>query len=115
MTSVKRKKAITRQLHDFKGKFGSVSQLKTQIDTKLGDELPNSSKVWLVSAKDLKVMYEKVNSSCEIFLWVQTCEDSDINPEPSRKKGDKLEDKLRIVLQYTTIKIVGANDSVWYP
>ncbi len=72
MTPVKRKKAITRQLHDFKGKFGSVSQLKTQIDTELGDELPNSSvdvgyfdghqsaKVWLVSAKDLKVMYEKV-------------------------------------------------------
>ena len=65
LTPVKRKKAITRQLHDFKGKFESVSQLKTQIDTELGDELPNSSvdvgyfdgrqsaKVWLVSAKDL--------------------------------------------------------------
>ena len=61
-----------------------------------------SAKVWLVSAKDLKVMYEKANSSCEISLWVQTCEDidaeedSDINPEPSRKKGKQQskEDKL---------------------
>ena len=63
-----------------------------------------SAKVWLVSAKDLKVMYEKANSSCEISLWVQTCEDidaeedSDINPEPSRKKGKQLS-KERINLR----------------
>lgn len=101
-TPVKRKKAITKQLHDFKGKFESISQLKAQLTTELRDELPRnesldvgyfdgrqSLKMWLVSAKDLEGMYEKAKNSCEIFLWVQTCEDTDDDSddaEPSRKK-----------------------------
>ncbi len=52
-------------------------------------ETRQSLKVWVVSAKDLKLMYEKAKNGGEIFLWIQVCEvdenDSD-NPEPKRKK-----------------------------
>ena len=69
---MRRKKAVTRNLHDFSGKFESVSQLKDHIVNELQDELPNdpiidlgyfeksqSLKVWVVSRKDLKLMYDR--------------------------------------------------------
>ena len=85
--------------------------MKEKISEELGDELLHSSvdvgyfdgrqsvKVWLVSAKDLDVMYEKAKTSGEIFLWVQNCEDTDDesdSAEPCRKKGkyQSKEDKL---------------------
>ena len=65
---------VTRQLHDFKGKFSSVLQVKQQILQELRDVLPSSSprlievgyfegrqsmKMWLVSSKDVEAMYRK--------------------------------------------------------
>lgn len=37
---MRRKKRITRQLHDFKDKFESVAQLKAHVIRELKDELP---------------------------------------------------------------------------
>lgn len=49
-----------------------------------------SSRVWLVSTKDLKSMYARAKSNSDIFLWVQACvadddDDSD-DPGPDKKK-----------------------------
>ena len=122
---VRRKKAVTRNLHDFKGRFESVTQLKGCIMSELQGELPDdpmidvgyfetcqSSKVWVVSRKDLKLMYDKAKNGV-IYLWVQVGEgdenDSD-NPEPKSKKRksaksckcQKKEDELEQV--YTKLK-----------
>ncbi len=99
---IKRKKPITRQLHDFHGKFESIAQMKTQITQELKDALPKdcsvdvgyfegrqSSKVWLVSVKDLQLMYHKAKAGGEISLWVQPGEEGDSDsddPEPVKKK-----------------------------
>lgn len=101
LNPVKRKKAVTRQLHDFKGKFETVEQLKEQIIKELSDELPGhpvidvgyfegrqSLKVWIVSLKDLHSLYSKTKSGSEIFLWVQGVEEDNQSSdgEPERKK-----------------------------
>ena len=108
---IRRKKPIIRNLHEFKGKFQTVSQLKSCIMDELHDELPEdpvldvgyfethqSSKVWIVSPKDLEVLYEKVKNGGEICLWIQVCDtdesDSD-NPEPRSKKKKHSESSKR--------------------
>ena len=88
-----RKKATTRQLHDFTGKFSSVLQVKQQIIKELSDILPpsqspdlievgyfegrQSTKIVIVSSKDLDAMYEKltIKKSSEVFLWAENLPD----------------------------------------
>ncbi len=141
LNPVKRKKPITRQVHDFKGKFESVAQLKAQIFKALRDELPKdptadvgyfegrqSSKVWLVSDKDLESMYRKAKSGSEIFLWVQSFEDTmnDSDPEPEKKKKRRQDQEDEVEVIYTELKskheelqcasaqTLGSNDTLWY-
>ena len=87
LNPIKRKKAVTRQMHEFKGRFQTVKQLKTQIFEELCDELPEdsasevgyfegrqaSSKVWMVTKKDLDAMY--CEGERDFFLWIQTVEE----------------------------------------
>ena len=98
-----RKRAVTRQLHEFKGKFSSVLQVKEQILQELKDVISSSSprlievgyyegrqsmKVWLVSPKDVEAMYRKSKTD-DIFLWVENIDEedgSDAEPERKRKK-----------------------------
>ena len=102
------KKPITRQLHNFKDKFESVPQMKAHVITGLKDELPQdpsldigyfegrqSSKVWLVSAKNLDSMYRKAKNGSELLLWMQCLQDvdednDDLEPEKKRKKSSEL-------------------------
>lgn len=94
---------MIRNLHDFTGKFKTVMQLKDYVTRELKEELPidstidvgyfdgrQSSRVWLVSTKDLESMYKGTN---EIFLWIEVCKDdheddsnSDNPGEPAQKK-----------------------------
>ena len=105
----KRKKAVTRQMHDFKGRFETVNQLKTQIFKELCDELPEdsasevgyfedrqaSSKVWMVKKKDLDAMYRE--GGRDFFLWIQTTDedsdDSDEGESCSKKKSSSKKKK----------------------
>ncbi len=102
------KKNITRQLHDFKGKFETVAQMKAQVIRELRDELPKyptvdvgyfegrqSSKIWLVSDKDLESMYHKAKNGSEIFIWVQNNENDSDDPEPEKKKKKPSESSSR--------------------
>ena len=69
MNPEKRKKALTRQLHDFNGRFSTIEHLKDHICTELHSEFPchtsldvgyfegrQSQKVWIVSEKDVDGM-----------------------------------------------------------
>ncbi len=102
------KKNITRQLHDFKGNFETVAQMKAQVIRELRDELPKdptvdvryfegrqSSKIRLVSDKDLESMYHKAKNGSEIFLWVQNNENDSDDPEPEKKKKKPSESSSR--------------------
>lgn len=95
----KRKAAVIRQLHDFKGQFKTVAQLKAQIFQELADELPKdasadvgyfegkqSSKIWIVSIKDLDSMYQKAKNENDFFLWIQTSDSDSDGNEPVKKK-----------------------------
>lgn len=105
LNPVRRKKPITRQLHNFKDKFESVPQMKAHVIRELKDELPKdpsldigyfegrqSSKVWLVSAKDLDSMYRKAKNGSELSLWVQSLQDDEEDSddlEPEKKKSSE--------------------------
>lgn len=101
--AVKRKKPITRQLHDFHGRFATIAQLTRHVTKELKDALPKdcsvdvgyfegrqSCKIWLVSEKDLQLMYQKsASKDGEISLWVQPREEDDTDsddPEPDRRR-----------------------------
>lgn len=52
-------------------------------------ETRQSTKIWIISPKDLDAMYEKTGSGTEIYLWVDTCTsetDDDIEPEKKKRK-----------------------------
>lgn len=72
MNPKKRKKALTRQLHDFNGRFSTIEHLKDHIRRELCSEFHlhtpldvgyfegrQSQKVWIVSEKDIDGMYSK--------------------------------------------------------
>lgn len=70
--AVKRKKPITRQLHDFHGRFATIVQLTRHATEELKDALP----------KDCSV-------DREISLWVQPREEDDTDsddPELDRRR-----------------------------
>ena len=96
---------MTRQLHNWKKKFPSVSSIKEHILSEFKDEFPGNpnvdvgyfdgrqtSKVWLVSRKDLAGMYSSSKQGCEIFLWVECAvadDESDEERRPGRSSGTK--------------------------
>ena len=87
LNPIRRKKAITRQLHDFTGRFSTVLQVKQQIIKELGDILPTSpspdlievgyfegrqsTKLVIASSKDLDAMYEKLTVKKEFFCGLK--------------------------------------------
>ena len=95
----KRKKAVTRQLHDFNGRFSTIECLKDHICKELHSEFPRrtllnvgyfegrQAQVWIVSEKDLDSMYSKFKADSEILLWVEIVEhhDSDDSDEKAEK------------------------------
>lgn len=97
MNPRKRKGSLTVHLHSFREKFTSVAHLKSVIIFELEDELPDDSKmdvgyyesrqkVWIVSRRDLDVMYDKAKDG-EIVFWIELCnEDTDSETEPVKKK-----------------------------
>ena len=110
MNPEKRKKALTRQLHDFNGRFSTIEHLKDHICTELHSEFlchtsldvgyfegRQSQKVWIVSEKDLDGMYSKFKADSEILLWVEIVkhQDSDDSDEPERKREKKPERKRK--------------------
>ena len=93
-SSKRRKKAITRQLHHFDGKFRSVTDIKAHLMEELGEEVPSSihfdvgyyetrsTKSWLVTSEDLELMYSSLKSE-EISLWC------DADPHDDKKSDGK--------------------------
>lgn len=129
---MKHKTATIRQLHDFKGKFNTVKQLKSQIHKEFTDEIPTdsitdigyfegrqSSKIWLVSDRDVISMYQKVKKDSDIFLWIKVCEsDSDDELEPVRKKRrsskeDEVEDLYQELRQRHEEKYTSPQLKLW--
>ena len=54
-----------------------------------------SSKVWVISAKDIAAMYEKKNGG-EIFLWIQVCDAGESDYEsPDRKRKKRKTSKCK--------------------
>lgn len=92
---------MTRQLHDFNGRFSTIECLKDHICEELHSEFPRrtllevgyfegcqSQKVWIASEKDLDSMYSKFKAGSEILLWVEIVEHHDSDePERKRKKS----------------------------
>lgn len=96
----KRKKPITRQLHKWKKRFLSVSDVKEHILREFKDEFPDksnldvgyfdgrqSAKIWLVSNEDLSQMYQSCKQN-EISLWVE-CTSDDESEEEENTVGKK--------------------------
>ena len=93
-SSKRRKKAITRQLHHFDGKFHSVTDIKAHLMEELGEEVPSSihfdvgyyekrsTKSWLVTSEDLELMYSSLKSE-GISLWC------DADPRDDKKSDGK--------------------------
>lgn len=115
LNPIRRKKATTRQLHDFTGRFTTVLQVKQQIIKELGDILPSSSpdllevgyyegrqsmKIGVASSKDLDAMYRKISKNSEVFLWAENLpdeldNDSDAEREKKRRKTTELSTNKR--------------------
>ena len=93
------KKAITRQLHHFDGKFRSVTDIKAHLMDELKDEVPSSirfdvgyyekrsSKCWLVTPEDLKQRYSVLKTD-EISLWCDAEVHDDKTSDGRHKKRD---------------------------
>ena len=131
--SKKRKKAIVLNLHGITGKYTSVNQLKSDIRNELRElrkeyfdfgyfeTRQESSKVWVVSSKDLEVMYEK--SGKEVYLWVTAVDrdenDSDLDePERKRTKRQSKEDELddifyKLKLEHGSVKYSPPQLKLW--
>ena len=101
---------MTRQLHDFNGRFSTIECLKDHICKELHSEFPRrtlldvgyfeghqSQKVWIVPEKDLDSMYSKFKAGSEILLWVEIVEhhDNDDSDEPERKRKSLLDHLVR--------------------
>ena len=75
------KRAVTRYLHHFNGKFRSVTDLRVRLLEELSDDLSGtinfdvgyyesrSSKLLVVTSDDLKQMYEYFKAQEDIQLW----------------------------------------------
>ena len=104
------KKAITRQLHHLDGRFHSVTDIKAHLMEELGDDVPSSihfdigyyekrsSKCWLVTGEDLKLMYTTLKSE-EISLWcdAETHDDKKSDGKSKKRNGgtsSKLEEDV---------------------
>ena len=107
----KKKKALTRLLHNFTGKFGSVEEIKEALHSEFEDVLADSSsldvgyfdgrqsvKMSLISTKDIDAMYKARGTSNSIFLWAENverdCETPDAPPEKKRKKRSEKEEEI---------------------
>ena len=94
------KKAITRQLHHFDGKFRSVTDIKAHLMEELGEDVPNSIhfdvgyyekpsiKSWLVTSEDLELMYASLKSE-EIPLWcdAESHDDKKLDGKGKKRSG----------------------------
>ena len=89
-----------------------MTQLKDKIIQEFKDELPKdiiaevgyfderqSSKLWLVSVKDLDSMYQKTKSGSDIVLWIDSSsfdesfsDDGELQPPRKKKKKEKDKD-----------------------
>ena len=71
---------------------GRISR-KSQFNVDVGYfDGRQTSKVWLVSRKDLAGMYSSSKQGCEIFLWVECAvadDESDEERRPGRSSGTK--------------------------
>ena len=86
-------------MHGFTGRFKTIHQLKQEIMKEFEDEISTeccldvgyfegkqSLKIWLMSDRDMKSMYERVKKD-DVFLWVQVEGDGEEEEnEPARKK-----------------------------
>ena len=72
---------MTRDVHQFHGKYTSIKDIKEKLKAEFKDHLPEtddfqigyylgkqSSKMWLVTEEDLKSMYENIGKD-NILLW----------------------------------------------
>ena len=101
----KKSDVIVRHLNNFTGKFDTVMALRLQLIEAFSDQVPNTvdfsvgyyegsqqSKVWLVTADDLKKMYESIKRG-HITLW---CDQKTSESEhASRKRKRESESTAR--------------------
>ena len=72
---------MTRDVHQFHGKYTSIKDIKEKLKDEFKDHLPDtddfqigyylgkqSCKMWLVTEEDLKSMYENIGKD-NILLW----------------------------------------------
>lgn len=107
----KRKKPLTRLLHNFTGKFRTIEEIKEKLHSEFEDVLPESSsldvgyfdgrqsvKMSLISTKDIDAMYKARGTSNSMFLWAENgeldCDTPDAPPEKKRKKRSEKEEEI---------------------
>ena len=100
----KKSEVIVRHLNNFTAKFDTVMALRLKLVEAFTDQVPNTvdfsvgyyegsqqSKVWLVTADDLKKMYEGIKSG-HITLW---CDRKTESEHAGRKRKRESESALR--------------------
>ena len=103
---LKKKKPVTKELHNINGKFKSIEDMKHVLEGELKERITGdlgyfkgrqSAKRWLTEEEDLVQMYDRQKKG-EIHLWC-SFEEDEIQEPPKKKKKEsgcsRREDKER--------------------
>lgn len=101
-----KEKFIICQLHNFQGRFTSIEYIQSVLSSEFAEHVScekkfvcgyfnGRTKCWLISVKDVEMMYKSIQSHEEIFLWCEGKGSDNAQSEATPSKKDKVSTNRR--------------------